>query len=368
MNDDLKKKISEQEELISFLSKDNKLLQSVNDSLIKQNKLNFDIIENLHRRIDNFTDTIDSVYLSNNSNRSRKQTKQKLNDTNQSENDKLSSKNDNFPSGNDNPHSNIDNVNSKDDSNRSRDDSSHSKDDSSHSRDDSSRSRDESSHSKDESSHSRDDSNRSKDDSSRSMDVNSHSKDVSSHSNNESGYLNNESGHSNNESGHLNNERGYTSNERGYTSNERSNLNNERSQVRNVDNDSGKSEFNNHNDTIGSQNYILRKTKEKLILAETVQEREKRIIRGNIEKKFKKKFINKVKKRLTEEIYYFSSHEKVRVDALLKVIRISFPAVMRDFQLLRKYNWIEHVGPREGGHYRLTKEGRILTIEAEEYQ
>ena len=361
MNDDLKKKISEQEELISFLSKDNKLLQSVNDSLIKQNKLNFDIIENLHRRIDNFTDTIDSVYLSNNSNRSRKQTKQKLNDTNQSENDKLSSKNDNFPSGNDNPHSNIDNVNSKDDSNRSRDDSSHSKDDSSHSRDDSSRSRDESSHSKDESSHSRDDSNRSKDDSSRSMDVNSHSKDVSSHSNNESGYLNNESGHSNNESGHLNNERGYTSNER-------SNLNNERSQVRNVDNDSGKSEFNNHNDTIGSQNYILRKTKEKLILAETVQEREKRIIRGNIEKKFKKKFINKVKKRLTEEIYYFSSHEKVRVDALLKVIRISFPAVMRDFQLLRKYNWIEHVGPREGGHYRLTKEGRILTIEAEEYQ
>ena len=319
MNDDLKKKISEQEELISFLSKDNKLLQSVNDSLIKQNKLNFDIIENLHRRIDNFTDTIDSVYLSNNSNRSRKQTKQKLNDTNQSENDKLSSKNDNFPSGNDNPHSNIDNVNSKDDSNRSRDDSSHSRDDS------------------------------------------SHSKDESGHSSNESGHSSNESGYSSNESGHL-------SNERGYTSNERSNLNNERSQVRNVDNDSGKSEFNNHNDTIGSQNYILRKTKEKLILAETVQEREKRIIRGNIEKKFKKKFINKVKKRLTEEIYYFSSHEKVRVDALLKVIRISFPAVMRDFQLLRKYNWIEHVGPREGGHYRLTKEGRILTIEAEEYQ
>lgn len=54
MNDDLKKKISEQEELISFLSKENKLLKSENDSLIKQNKINIDIIENLHRRIDNF--------------------------------------------------------------------------------------------------------------------------------------------------------------------------------------------------------------------------------------------------------------------------------------------------------------------------
>ena len=66
---------------------------------------------------------------------------------------------------------------------------------------------------------------------------------------------------------------------------------------------------------ISSQNYNLRKIKDKLTLAETVQEREKRIIRDNIEKKFKKKFINKLKKRLTEEIYYFSSHEKVRVDA-----------------------------------------------------
>ena len=80
-------------------------------------------------------------------------------------------------------------------------------------------------------------------------------------------------------------------------------------------NDADKTDYKSHNDMISSQNYNLRKIKDKLTLAETVQEREKRIIRDNIEKKFKKKFINKLKKRLTEEIYYFSSHEKVRVDA-----------------------------------------------------
>ncbi len=116
-----------------------------------------------------------------------------------------------------------------------------------------------------------------------------------------------------------------------------------------------------HNDIISSQYYNVRKIQDKTISSESIEKLKKKIIRENLDIMFKNKFINKVKNRLTDEIYYFSIHDKVRVDAMLKTIKISFPAIMRDFQLLKKYNWIEHSGPREGGHYVLSAEGIKLT-------
>ena len=123
----------------------------------------------------------------------------------------------------------------------------------------------------------------------------------------------------------------------------------------------GKTDEKGHNDIISSQFYNVRKIRDKTSSSDSIEKFKKEIIRKNLDDRFKKKFINKVKNRLTEEIYYFSSNEKVRVDALLKTIKISFPAIMRDFQLLKKYNWIEHVGPREGGHYVLSEDGIKLT-------
>ncbi|MBK8552032.1 MAG: hypothetical protein IPL53_13595 [Ignavibacteria bacterium] len=206
-----------------------------------------------------------------------------------------------------------DNSPLKNDRSPSMDDSSSSKDDSSSSKYDSSSSKDDSSSSKDDSSSSKDDRSSSKDDSSSSKDDSSSSKDDSSSSMDDSSY---------------------SKDDRSSSKDDRSSSKDDSSSLKNES-----------------------------ILSKEVQ---KRIIKGNIDISFKKKYIVKVKERLTEEIYYFTIHGKVRYDSLLPAVKISLPTIMRDFQLLRKLKLIEHVGPREGGHYVLSEEGKKLTVQVNE--
>ena len=330
MNDNPGKKIEELEEIIASVLKDNKLLKFENDNLIKQNKLSSAIIDRLHQRIDNLTklkelpfslkiihDTDYETSLTRNESTHQLNEKRQVNnDNNQEHSEDRQEHNDNNHERNDNKHERNDNKHEHNDNKHERNDNKHERNDSSQEHNDNSQQRNENRQDHNDSRHERND---------------------NSHFRNDSSHVRNESSHERNDNSHASNDGSIV----------------------------GKTNEKGHNDIISSQYYNVRKNLDKTSPLDSIEKIKKMIIRENLDNKFKKKFINKVKNRLTDEIFYFSTHEKVRVDALLKIIKISFPAIMRDFQLLRKYNWIEHVGPREGGHYVLSEDGKMLTESSE---
>ena len=83
-------------------------------------------------------------------------------------------------------------------------------------------------------------------------------------------------------------------------------------------------------------------------------------IRNNINSIFGKKYINKVKDRFVEELFYLLKNEKVFVGELLERSGTSLPVLMRDVKLFKTKGWMKFVGGTRIGHYEMTKEGRKL--------
>ena len=372
MNDNPGKKIEELEEIIASVLKDNKLLKFENDNLIKQNKLSSAIIDRLHQRIDNLTklkelpfslniihDTDYEISLTRNESTHQLNDKRQVNNDNSQEhsedrqehNDNSYERNDNKHECNDNSHERNDNKHEHNDNSNERNDIKHERNDNKHERNDNKHEHNDNNHERNDNKHECNDNKHECNDSSQERNDNSQQRNENRQDHNDSRHERNDNSHFRNESSHVRNESSHERNDNSHASNDGSIV--------------GKTNEKGHNDIISSQYYNVRKNLDKTLPLDSIEKLKKKIIRENLDNKFKKKFINKVKNRLTDEIFYFSTHEKVRVDALLKIIKISFPAIMRDFQLLRKYNWIEHVGPREGGHYVLSEDGKMLTESSE---
>jgi len=372
MNDNPEKKIEELKEIIASVLKDNKLLKFENDHLIKQNKLSSAIIDKLHQRIDNLTklkelpvslniipETDYEISLTKNeSNHYSREKSQDHNDNNQEHNVNRQDHNDNNLDRNEIRHDHNDNKHERNDSSHERNDNSQVHNDNKLERNDNSQQRNDNSQQRNDNKHERNDNRHERNDNRQQRNDNRQDHNDNKHERNDNSQKRNDNRHERNDSSQERNDNSQQRNDNSQQRNDSSQASNEGSIV-------GKTIEKGHNDIMSSQYYNVRKILDKTSPLDSIEKLKKKIIRENLDNKFKKKFINKVKNRLTEEIYYFSSHEKVRVDALLKTIKISFPAIMRDFQLLRKYNWIEHVGPREGGHYVLSEDGRMLTESSE---
>jgi hypothetical protein len=83
-------------------------------------------------------------------------------------------------------------------------------------------------------------------------------------------------------------------------------------------------------------------------------------ITKNLKKVFKKRYIDKVINKLTEEIYYLNTNDKIKVSDITNAINLSVPTFMRNMKLLKKNKWVEYIGSRKNGYYSITNEGRKM--------
>lgn len=87
------------------------------------------------------------------------------------------------------------------------------------------------------------------------------------------------------------------------------------------------------------------------------------IIKNNMKVTFSRKYIKKMMDRYANEMIYIINNDKVGLREICTATGASVSTMIRDLSIFKRKGWIKYHGTAKFGFYRVTEEGRQLTIE-----